>query len=161
MSDINIRNVTSNDVSVLHELAKNNYPLDVHTPHTYWVLTKYFSDTCFILEVNGKPQGFLTAMTTPEYVFAWQLGINEEYRGKDFAVLLFDKLVEVAKLKNLYISLTIAPDNRASFKCMKKYCDKRKYKFKRYDECVISMPDSIKDTLDYKGYESVYLISFE
>lgn len=40
-----IRNVTERDTETLMNLAKNNPPLDVHTPYTYWVIAKYFSRT--------------------------------------------------------------------------------------------------------------------
>jgi hypothetical protein len=59
------------DSETLFNLAKNNPPLDVHTPYTYWVIAKYFSDTSFILEQNGVPIGFITALETPEFIFIW------------------------------------------------------------------------------------------
>ena len=154
--EIKIRNITNDDVNVLFELTKNNYPLDVHTPHTYWMLSEYYSESCFILEIDGKSEGFITSTITPDYIFFWQFAINERYRGKGYSYLLLDKLIEVAKFNKKPISLTIEPDNRNSFRCINTYCSKNNYKFERYSECIISIPN--KQEHDYKSYGAIYRI---
>ncbi len=49
MEEIEIRNVREDEDGVLQSLALAcGGTLDVHTPYTYWVLTHYFAEYCFV-----------------------------------------------------------------------------------------------------------------
>ena len=120
-----IRNVTANDGAIMRKLAHECGTLDLHTPYTYWVNACYQSESCFVAEEDGKPIGYIMAVDAPDVVFIWQIGIVPEWRGKGLADRLITKCVDYATKKNKNIEVTIAADNRASYRAFKKACDKR------------------------------------
>ena len=118
-----LRNVTENDAATLRSLAKRCPPLDLHTPYTYWVIAKYFSDSSFILEQDGHPVGFITALDTPSGVFVWQIGILEDHRGSGLSRLLIDAVFDYARGASKRIEVTIAEKNTESKAAFMSACE--------------------------------------
>lgn len=124
MSTITIRNVTEQDFALLRWLAHRCGTLDVHTPYTYWTVCQYFHDTCFLLEADGQPIGYIMAVRTPETVFIWQIGILEPYRGLKLSPLLIGQVAACAEKAGMSIQVSIAQENAASYGAFTSYCAK-------------------------------------
>lgn len=131
---IHIRNVNECDYSTLRYLAENNYPLDIHTHYTYYVLTHMFDGSCFLLFEDQEPIGYITSVYNEECLFIWQIGILEQYRGNGYSQMLIDEVVKVARNKELSMLVTIAEDNQASYAAFSKYCTDHRIKFYRTGE---------------------------
>ena len=157
MEKISVRNATNSDVNLLYLMANENPPLDLHTLYTYWIICNHYSDTTLVLEVDGKPEAFASAITTPNCIFFWQLAVNKEFRGQGFPVVLMEKLCEIAKKKNLDVQLTISPDNQESYKCLSKFCNYKGYKFEYIGKCVLNNPLN-KNNSHSETIENVYAI---
>lgn len=136
---MNIRNCTSEDVGQVGALVNRCKPLLIlHTAYTYWVLFKYMSSTCFVLEENGKIIGYTTALRStdnPDILFWWQMGIEEEYRGRKYSFLLTEAIVKKARaLGCKHIQFTIDSSNRASYGSVSSYANKNKISMKKIGE---------------------------
>ena len=151
--NIVLRKVTADDFSLLHELASKCEPLDIHTPYTYWVITHYYSDFCFILEDNGEPVGFITALINGKCGFIWQIGILQEYRGKRLSSKLIDSVFSSFLKEGINsVQVTISPDNQNSYNAFSKYCNAKGYSFQRISNELIKDGDTVHT-------ETVYQIS--
>lgn len=123
MNTPSIRSVTGADASVLHLLATQCPPLDVHTPYTYWVLTHMFSDGCFVAEVDGDSVGFVTTVRKGTVAFLWQIGVRETHRGTGLSTRLIAQVVSWARTHNITtIQLSIDPGNEASTMAFRSFC---------------------------------------
>ena len=123
MNSQSIRSVTTEDAGVLHSLATQCPPLDVHTPYTYWVLTHMFADGCFVAEVDGNPIGFITTVRKNSVAFLWQIGVTEAHRGTGLATRLLAEVVSWARSLNITaVQLSIDPANVASTMAFTSFC---------------------------------------
>lgn len=149
---ISIRNVTTKDSELLRNICKQCPPLNVHTPYTYWVMCKYYSDSCFILLDDNKPIGYIISIETDTCLFFWQIAVLEEYRGKGYSQLLIDKIMIYAISIYKDIEVTIDPNNIASNSAFSKYCIEHDWSFEKIDECKFTSDDN---SLFFE-YEIVY-----
>lgn len=122
---MDIRNCREEDVDEIRKFVKRSKPLDLHTVFTYWNLFKYFGDTCFVLEKEGRIIGFVSGIVSssqPGKFYLWQIGIDRDYRGKRYAEILLKRVVETAKSKKCHgIQVTIAPENRSSYRLFSRF----------------------------------------
>jgi len=131
-----IRNLEENDIEKLLEFVKNCKPLTEHTLYTYWVLSRYFPNICFLCEnesreLIGAITGVISAKNQ-EHAFIWQIGVRLDYRRKGIATSLIDKFVnKCTQLGISYIEFTIEPNNVASFNLFKKYAGCKGIKMKK------------------------------
>ena len=116
------RSATANDAALLRDLARRCYPLDVHTPYTYWVVCRFFGKGCFLLERAGVPVGYIMTVETPECLFVWQIGLLDHYRGQGHSQTLIRAAAEYAANLGKEIQLSIAPENKASYGAFAAYC---------------------------------------
>jgi len=120
-----IRNVNTQDAPTLRKLASLCPPLDLHTPYTYWLLTFMYSDTCFILEIDDKPVGFITSVYSKKSLFIWQIGILPEYRHQGLSSALLKQVFTKADgLGISKVNVSITEDNQASNKSFETFCKK-------------------------------------
>ncbi|MCI5194556.1 MAG: GNAT family N-acetyltransferase [Candidatus Electrothrix sp. AU1_5] len=94
---MNLRNITEKDNSRIRELIYICKPLGLHTSFTYWVLTKYFPNLCFLMESDKKLIGFISALRSTiddKVLFIWQIAVSPEYRGKRYASILIKTVVD-------------------------------------------------------------------
>lgn len=122
MNTLTLRSATASDAAVLQDLARRCYPLDVHTPYTYWVVCNFFGKGCFLLEQEGAPVGYIMTVETPECLFIWQIGLLEPYRGQNHSQTLIRAASEYAAELGKEIQLSIAEENRASYGAFSAYC---------------------------------------
>ena len=132
---MNIRNIEEKDSANLRAFINECKPLGLNTGIAYWMLGRYFNNTCFVLEENNKIVGFATAIispTKPDTLFFWQLGISANLRGKNYSFLLIDKIVSAAKeFQCKYIEFTIFPNNIASIKTVTSYAKRNNIMLKQ------------------------------
>lgn len=138
----------------LRWLADKCSTLDVHTPFTYWVMTRYFSNSTFIAKRNDKYAGYIMSIYNEKEFFVWQIGILEEFRGQGLAYELIDQVVEVALDKGYSkIVLTIADENKESYYTFVNYSKHRGYSInkKEYIEVKdISNPEFMEREAMYE-----------
>lgn len=119
---IRVVNVKEEDYAVMRKLAQDNSPLDIHTQYTYWVLTKVFSHSCFILYDEEEAIGYITSVYDEKRLLIWQIAVSKLYRGNGYSQMLIDKVAKFAQNKQINMTVTIAQDNKASYNSFKKYC---------------------------------------
>lgn len=117
-SPYTFREPTARDGAQIWELVRNTGVLDVNTPYSYLMLSKYFADTCVIAEEKGRIIGFVSAFLpqrSPQTVFVWQVAVNGEYRGKGIGGRLLKELLERKSCENVhYLEATVSPSNLPS-----------------------------------------------
>lgn len=123
-SSITIRQATEDDGPTLMQLAYDCDPLDKHTEYTYWLLTHFASDSCFIAYSEAKkPIGFISGFEHDGTGFIWQLGLLPAYRKQGIAQFL------ILNLTNRFFSLgctsfevTISSENKSSLSTFRQFC---------------------------------------
>ena len=71
-----IRQCTINDIGIIKNIVNNCDGLTLHTHYSYWVVLYNFGNSCFIVEVDNKPVGFVTGLkstTDQNNYFVWQI----------------------------------------------------------------------------------------
>ncbi len=131
------REFAETDAECALNLARSCPPLDVHTPYTYWVVSRYYGDTCYLIEDDGDPVGYLLAIPKGATLFLWQLGIVESHRGKGLTALLFDALASSAKGMFDAVELTISPGNGASYGALASWCRSHQLAIERLNPIVV------------------------
>lgn len=152
-----LRNVSAADAALLKHLAGKCYPLDVHTPYTYWVVANYHAISSYILQNDKEPIGFITALNTPNMVFVWQIGILEEFRRKGLSKMLISAVFDYARSVSKDIEVTIAADNDASKSAFASVCKKQNVKMVEIG--VVELRDIDDDS--FTEVEKKYRISFD
>ncbi len=152
-----IRNCTENDVDIIRAFVNECKPLDLHTSFTYWTLFKYSSNLCFIMLEVDKTIGFISGIRSSldkNVVYLWQIGINKEDRGKNYASILIDHFIKsVIALGCNKIQVSIAPENESSLNTFLKYSKVHSYNISKIGEA------KYYDTLTCKNYfEILYQI---
>lgn len=154
-NNFKFRHPDENDAPLIQELARKCPPLDVHTAYTYWVICKFFSESCIIAEDDGVPFAYITAIETDDTVFIWQICISEKYRGMKISALLIDFVVKYAEAKNKLVSVSIDRKNTASNSAFLSYCSKNSYTLKRVGSL------SLKDMADVLFVENEEIYTFD
>lgn len=130
MSHVRVRGTTSDDAGLLESLALRCPPLDVHTPYTYWVLSTYFSESCFVAVEGTEPVGFVTAVANRDRALLWQIGILPAHRGKGLSHLLIDAVAGWADGRGFSaIELSIDPANKESHATFRSFAKRAGWDF--------------------------------
>jgi len=119
-----IKSCNSKDALLLRNLAKQCKPLDIHTHYTYWIICKFFGDSCFIISNENNPIGYIMTIVKNNILFIWQIGILKEYRGNHYSKILLDSVKQYA-INNNYskILVSISPNNKSSYYTFQNYCN--------------------------------------
>lgn len=102
------------------ELVKSTRVLDLNSAYSYLLLSKYFSDTCVVAEVEGKIVGFVSAFhppKQPEVIFVWQVAVDEAFRRRRLGMNMLKHLLtrEVCSTSR-YLEITVNLSNKAAYK---------------------------------------------
>jgi len=107
-----------NDAGALWNLVDESIVLDSNSSYCYWVLGKYFAETCVTVRQGGHLAGFLTALILPEdrsRLFVWQVGVSPADRGQGLAKRMLRHLLSrPACYPVTHLETTVAPGNRPS-----------------------------------------------
>lgn len=153
MSNLIVRKAEEKDAELLKQLASKCPPLDIHTPYTYWVLCRFFNNSCFVIFDESEPIGFISSLDISEGVFVWQIGILENYRSKGYAAILINKVYEYATSKKADMIVTIDEANKRSYSAFKSFAKKNNLKFVAIDKLEIKdfeNPDFFESEIIYK-----------
>ena len=138
MEHITIENLREDMTGVARNIVMSCQELDLHTPYTYWVLAKYYHDTCFIMKADNQTAGLITGINNDGIGFVWQIGILEEYRRKGYSYYLIDRQFRQFKSLGVQrVELTIEEGNKASLAAFQGYCSK--YHFSMLQDEIISI----------------------
>ncbi len=152
-----LRNIQEQDCTLLKKMARDCGTLDVHTAYTYWVVSRFFADTSFVLCRGSEPVGYIMAIEVPEGVFIWQIGILKEYRGKGISALLISPVFEAARRKGANILLSIDEENAASNAAFRAFCQRQGLKMETCGD--VKLRDAYDPT--FSECEKLYCIHIE
>lgn len=155
MDNIFLKKVDENDFSIMKHLALNCPPLDVHTPYTYWVVSKLFGEYCFLAKDGEKSIGYIMCVRNNSVLLIWQIGILKEYRKKGISKLLIEAVLDSVKDANVDVYVTISDINKDSYYSFYNFCLANNYSFSKTDYISI---DDIDDRM-FIEQECVYKIS--
>lgn len=155
---MDIRTCKETDIATVRHFVSLCKPLGVHTGYTYWMLFRFFGESCFVMEENGKAVGYISGMksdTFPYVFFVWQIGVAQECRGKGYSYLLLEKAATAAKqLGCTALQFTIEPDNEASLGAFRGFAQKKNLKIHALE--TIHYPHSVRETIEE---ETIYEIA--
>lgn len=156
-TNTNVRHWTEDDAALLKSLATECQPLLVNGVYVNIFLAKYFGNSCFILELDKKPIGFISGLkgsVDPTVFFLWQMGLAQDQRGKSYSTLLIERVFKAAKELNCKkVQFSIAPTIDASFHAFSRFATKNKLQMKTIEEKTYSDPLTGK-----QGHEVFYEI---
>ena len=121
-----IRTTTQEDGASLWDLVKLTGRLELNTSYCYLLMSKLFSQTTLVAEIDGQLAGFVMAFQPPEKedtLFVWQVGVHPAYRGRGMATRLLRGLFE-ANPEYSYLEASVTPSNAASMALFRGYAKK-------------------------------------
>lgn len=133
-----IRACTADDVDSVRRFVAACGGLGLHTPFTYWVMLEYCGDTSFVMLEDGAVIGFALAVSSSRHdgvLYSWQIGIDERHRGRRYSHMLYDRVVEAARIRGCTrIHFSIEPGNDASLHNRRTYARLRGFPMRQLDE---------------------------
>ncbi len=113
-----IRQPDVNDGGGIWRVVKESNVLDLNSSYLYLLLTKDFSETCVIAELDGNVVGFVSgyrAPARPEILFLWQIGILPSMQGRGLGKRLVTSFLHSPGAQGAaLLETTVAPSNTAS-----------------------------------------------
>lgn len=153
----NVRSWTENDAALLKSLATECQPLLVNGVYVNIFLAKYFGNSCFILEIDKQPIGFISGLkgtVDPKVFFLWQMGLAQNQRGKGYSTVLIERIFEAARdLKCKKVQFSIAPTIDSSFHAISRFAARNRLNMSIIEEKKYSDPLTGK-----QGHEVFYEI---
>lgn len=99
----------------MYRIVKESKVLDVNSPYSYLMWSKYFSNTSIIATNNDKVIGFVSGFLqpeTPDTLFVWQVAVDLDFRGHGLATKLIEQLLLKLQGENVsYLEATVTPTN--------------------------------------------------
>ena len=98
--------------------ATNCAPIPLERDSIYHDLTRYFSNTCFVAEKEGKMTGFILGWISQvdnSIAYIHNICVDPNLRRKKIGIDLYNQFIEVVRDKGVKkIFLIINPENKAS-----------------------------------------------
>jgi L-2,4-diaminobutyric acid acetyltransferase len=102
------------------ELLESRKPYVLpHHDYVYWIMEEYFPSSNYVVSEGYRIIGFICTLPSidKKCYFIWQIVVASDYRGRNIASLLVNRIIEEAKLKGLNkLELSINNENVASHK---------------------------------------------
>ncbi|WP_342304415.1 GNAT family N-acetyltransferase [Methanolobus sp. ZRKC5] len=150
---MNIRKIREEDVTKIEKFISLCKPLDQHSTFTYWVLARYFDNTCFVVEENNEIVGYVSGVKSsskPDVFYIWQIGISPEHRKKRLSSQLIKTVVEAAvSLGSRSIQVSIDPENNSSFGAFLRFAGDSGLQINKIDELELFDQANKKDIHEY------------
>lgn len=119
-----IRNPKESEFKKVYRFISKCKPLESYKAHFYKIMLRYFKDTCFIANCEGRIAGFVLgfiSQTQDKTFFLWQIGVNPSMQGKGVGQIFLKTVEKNIKKKGIErIELTIAPKNKPSQRLFEK-----------------------------------------
>ncbi len=113
-----IRNVTVEDIKEVYRLLVANRPyVGLNSRYTYFLLARDFSDTCVVVEHDGKIVAFSSGYISPsraDTFFNWETVVQRDYRGHGLQKRMLLHQIKMANAK--FFEGTVNPSNEVSRK---------------------------------------------
>jgi L-2,4-diaminobutyric acid acetyltransferase len=114
--DFKIRNVKVEDINEVYKLLVANRPyVGLNSRYTYFLLARDFSDTCVVVEHNGKIIAFSSGYVPPsrnDTFFNWETVVHRDYRGYNLQKRMLLHQIKIANAK--FFEGTVNPSNEVS-----------------------------------------------
>lgn len=98
--------------------------LETYGEHFYRIVIRYFGDTSYVAERDGRILGFMwgfLSQSRPDTFFLWQIGVDPSTRGEGIGARILEVAeAELAEHGCRRIELTIDPSNRPSQRLFEK-----------------------------------------
>ncbi|MEI3610658.1 diaminobutyrate acetyltransferase [Pseudogracilibacillus sp. SO10305] len=114
---VHFRNPTEDDGSEMFRIVEESKVLDVNSPYSYLMWSKFFSNTSIVAETeDGEIIGFVSGFIQPEApdtFFVWQVAVDSTYRGNGLATKLIHRILSQLKETEdvKYLEATVTPSN--------------------------------------------------
>lgn len=116
---------TVNDGQYIWQLVKNTNVLDVNSPYSYLLWSKYFSKTSVVVKKDEQVVGYISAFIAPDKndtLFVWQVAVDEKMRGQGLATRMLHHIFSREVCRNIqYLETTVTPSNQASIALFQKF----------------------------------------
>lgn len=150
---MNIRKIKEEDVAEIERFISLCKPLDQHSTFTYWVLARYFDNTCFVVEENNDIVGYVSGVKSsskPDVFYIWQIGISPEHRKKGLSSQLIRTVVEAAvSLGSKSIHVSIDPENSSSHSAFLRFAEISGLQMNKIDELELFDQTNKKKISEY------------
>jgi L-2,4-diaminobutyric acid acetyltransferase len=117
-----IRNVKMDDVKEVYKLLAANKPyVGLNSRYTYFLLARDFSDTCVVVEYDGKIIAFSSGYVSPsrpDTFFNWETVVHRDYRGHSLQKRMLLRQIVSSNAK--YFEGTVNPSNII---CQRNFCE--------------------------------------
>lgn len=114
--EFQIRNLKLEDVKEVYKLLVANRPyVGLNSQYTYFLLAKDFSDTCVVVEQDGKIIAFSSGYVPPsraDTFFNWESVVHRDYRGHSLQKRMLLHQIKITNAK--YFEGTVNPSNKVS-----------------------------------------------
>ncbi|MGD2066204.1 MAG: diaminobutyrate acetyltransferase [Candidatus Bathyarchaeota archaeon] len=116
--EFTIRNVKVEDIKEVYKLLVDNRPyVGLNSRYTYFLLARDFSDTCVVVEHDGKIIGFSSgyiSQSRTDTFFNWETVVRKDYRGNNLQKQMLLHQIRNTNVK--YFEGTVNPSNKVSEK---------------------------------------------
>lgn len=117
-SGIRFRQPTVEDGAAMWRLARDSGALDLNSPYTYLMMSRYFADSCVVAEADGEVVGFIVGFRMPPRpasIFVWQVASAASQQGRGLATRMIGELLSRhAGSGGTHLEATVTPSNTPS-----------------------------------------------
>lgn len=127
------RHPTIEDAGEMWEIARDT-SLDLNSSYSYLMMAELFSETCLVVEDQGKIVAFVTGFEfkkSPDTLFVWQIAVRSEYRKEKLAQRMLSELAVLTQAS--YIQATVEETNLPSMGLFESIAEKFDTKFRKTD----------------------------
>jgi L-2,4-diaminobutyric acid acetyltransferase len=115
-TDVVFRPPELRDGAALWRLVRDSGTLDLNSPYAYLLWCDRFSGTSVVVEIDGRPAGFVCGFrppATPDVLFVWQVAVADGQRGKRLAQNMLTELLRRGQGYR-YLEASVTPSNSPS-----------------------------------------------
>lgn len=127
-----IRSFQEKDIPAVQNILKEGEPyVFAYKEYVYWILERYFSDTCYVYEEDSKILGYIGAVYSAEKntIFVWQIAVSRAAGKNGIGSRLFTQILKCAtEKKGVCVEIAINPENIYCQKMMKRVAKKMNFK---------------------------------
>lgn len=144
-----VLNPSDHDYVEIHEFIVGMDGLEQYPVHFYKIMVHYFGNSFFLVRQEHRIVGLawgITSQKNKDIFFLWQIGVLPEFRGRNIARLLMDKVIEFAAEQSCKkIHTTTEPSNVPSWKLFDKLG------FQNVSKGSITESEGIRAMVNYYG----------
>lgn len=104
-------------------LARDSGGLDLNSPYTYLMLSRFFTDTCAIARDGDSIAGFIAGFRpprSPDTLFVWQITVDPNARERGLGRRMLAWLLGSLAADGVhYLDASVTPSNEASQRMFK------------------------------------------